>query len=73
VYQLGTVSLPPFKVVESGREALYAWNKVAFELIDGHNVEKELLKAGDKTWEFSQYALGLPFKSVTDIAKKWSD
>jgi len=73
VYQLGSVSLPPLKILESGRDAGYAWNKVAFELLEGHNVEKELGRALDKTWDFSQYALGLPFKSVTDIAKKWSE
>lgn len=73
VYQLGVVSLPPFKILETGSASLFAWEKVALEALGGNNVEKELLAALDKTWEFSQYALGLPFHSTTRIAKKWSE
>lgn len=73
VYQLGVVSLPALKILETGKLTLTAWEKVALEALSGNNVEKELLQALDKTWEFSQYALGLPFHSTTQIAKKWSD
>ncbi len=73
VYQLGGPSLPPLKVLESGKSAAFAWGRVATELIEGHNAQKELIRAVDETWDFSQYAFGLPFKSVTDIAKAWSD
>ncbi len=72
-YQVGAISMPPLKVLESGKAASFAWSTVAAELLKGHNVEKELLRAVDETWDFSQYAFGLPFKSVTDIAKAWSD
>ena len=73
VYQLGVVSLPALKILDTGKSAFTSWEKVALEALSGNYVEKELLQAMDKTWEFSQYALGLPFHATTQIDKKWSD
>jgi hypothetical protein len=71
-YQLGAYEAPPQRVVSASKSAVYEMGNLILMTTgimkaSDKDVQKQITKTLDKTWEAANYAFGGPFKHMTDV------
>ncbi|MCK9497848.1 MAG: hypothetical protein M0Q27_03450, partial [Candidatus Colwellbacteria bacterium] len=74
VYQLGKISVPTLRVMETARLAMYEWGKLLMMTTEMADVsldeqEAQFQRTMEITWEALQYMFGLPFLHITSITQ----